>query len=341
VLAISPERIKVSVKILTHQYPSIARAVILTLLYAVWCVLFHLMSMTFVTYFVAAAAHDTTARFEDINEAYSTIEFGIYALGSVLFVLMLKILNPLPVYAPGERWQEFFTVARFEKRFLPGFLNGSVLAGGIILAFLLSGLYQYLGFFVQVDEGPIALAQLSFRIACIAVLTYSEEFIFRGRILRNLQAYSQGAVHDLWAIFFTGIFYTGIKFLQFDLSWMQGITLLLLSASLALRTLSEKDFIFGAGLLTALLVILQPLCSLPIFGNEFSGFLMVKYQALASNPHSVEWTFANTRGEILRFFSGGEGGPLAAFAFQLLLAFDIGRSLVRHKKILSHDSSEV
>jgi hypothetical protein len=340
VLALSPERIKVSVKILTHQYPSIARAAILTLLYAVWCVLSHLFSVTFVTYFVAAAARGTTARFEDINEAYASIEFGIYALGAMIFVVMLKVLNSLPVHAPGERWQEFFTVARFEKRFLPGFLNGSVLAGGIILAFLLSGFYQYLGFFVQIDEGPIALAQLSFRVACLGTLVYCEEFIFRGRILRNLRAHSRGTADDLWAILFTAIFYTAIKFIQFDLSWMQGITLLLLSVSLAIRTLSEKDFIFGAGLLTALLVILQPLCSLPIFGNEFSGFLMVKYQSLAANPHGVAWNFANTRGEILRFLSGGEGGPLAAFAFQLLLLFDIGRSLIRHKKVLSREPSE-
>jgi hypothetical protein len=82
----------------------------------------------------------------------------------------------------------------------------------------------------------------------------------------------------------------------------------------------------GAGFWAALLVVFHPLLGLPVFGNDFSGLFLVKYQAL---PGEQEGTIST-----LRFLSGGPGGPISAFALQLLLLLDIARGIVKYKKSL-------
>jgi hypothetical protein len=98
---------------------------------------------------------------------------------------------------------------------------------------------------------------------------------------------------------------------------MHLLTVFLLSITLSVRQLNDRSFTRGAGFWCGLLVIFQPVFSLPLLGNDFSGVFLVKYQA----PTTA-----------LRLFSGGEGGPLAGFAFQFLLLIEILRSVITFKK---------
>jgi hypothetical protein len=68
--------------------------------------------------------------------------------------------------------------------------------------------------------------------------------------------------------------------------------------------------------------------SLPVFGNDFGGLILIKYQQISSALGSL----GNPDSETTRFFSGGVGGPLASFAFQILMVFDIARNALRYKK---------
>jgi hypothetical protein len=194
-----------------------------------------------------------------------------------------------------------------------------------------------LGFFVQADRAPLAMAALLIRIVSTFAFVYCEEFIFRQRILRCLTrraAFEEVSPanefwHNVAAVAFTGLMYVGIKFYQFEMGWMQALTLYLIALALGLRALLSGDFTLGAGFWCAILIVFQALLSLPILGNEFSGLLLIKYQSLAP-----EMTSDSTYGETLRFITGGAGGPLASLAFQLLILFDILRGTLRYRRRL-------
>ena len=93
----------------------------------------------------------------------------------------------------------------------------------------------------------------------------------------------------------------------------------------------------AAGFWSALLIVFQPILSLPILGHDFSGWVLIKYQAIVPEAASDSFNIiepASTYGDTIRFITGGAGGPLASFAFQLLLIFDILRGAIRYKKFL-------
>jgi hypothetical protein len=273
-------------------------------------VLYRLLVLTFVTYFLMAS----NAKFQDISDAYGSNEIVIIGIGSFLFILFLRFLHPLT----STTTDEIFTPQRFEKRFVPGFLHGAVLAVFVAAAFLLSGLYRYLGFYIQFEEAPLALVGILLRVAALFALAYCEEFIFRYKVMFALRR----EVPDLYAAGLTALLYCGVKLLQFDLSWMQLITLFLISFALSIRTISDGDFMRGAGYWAGLLIVLHPFLSLPILGNEFQGILIIKYQG------DIE--AAGTS----RFLTGGIGGPLSSFALQLLFLIDVLQGIYRNKKIL-------
>lgn len=247
---------------------------------------------------------------------------------ALIFTLFIPLLNPLS----STSFREIFTPDRFEKRFLTGFSQGAVFACAVILAFLMSGTYRYLGFFIQIEDTSFALSNVVLRSLSLGSLIYCEEFLFRNKLLNYFKIGLENALPDsfttqLWGAVLLSVTYCGVKSLQFDLGWMHLLTLFLVSMSLSLRTLRTGDFTDGAGFWSALLILIHPLLSLPILGNDFSGLILVKYQsAIPSNSPT-------TLGNLLRVFSGGQGGPLSSLALQLLFLVDVTRSILRYKQV--------
>ena len=200
---------------------------------------------------------------------------------------------------------------------------------GCDLGLLVSGNYRYLGFFMQMDEAPFAVITVLVRIAALGAFAYCEEFLFRQKITRDILKQIRGnrPTHSDGSLVTAGvvsILYCGIKVLQFDLGIMQLFTLFLISLSLSMQTFIEGDFGRGAGFWAALLIVFQPLLSLPALGGDFSGLFLVKYQpATPDGPDGL-----------MRFLTGGAGGPLSSFALQLLLALSIARGIFVYKKRL-------
>jgi membrane protease YdiL (CAAX protease family) len=271
--------------------------------YAAFMAAFRLVVLTFITYFLMSSQ----ARFQDISEIVSANEIMVISLGSLLFVILLRALNPLT----STSTEEIVTGLRIEKRFFPGFLHGAVLALGVVIALLLSGLYRYLGFYIQFEEAPLAVTNALLRVAGLAVMAYCEEFIFRHKIMNSLRR----GMPDPAAAILTALLYCAVKALQFDLGLMHLATLFLLSLGLAVRTITDGDFSRGAGFWAGLLIVFHPLLSLPVLGSDFQGVLMVRY---AEDEASAGY----------RLFAGGSGGPLSSFAFQLLLALDLAQGLM-------------
>ncbi len=278
--------------------------------YLRWTLGFRLLVLTLITYFLMSA----DLRFQDISDAYSANEIMLVALGSLSFILLLRALNPLTTTSA----REIFTGERFENQFAPGFLQGSTLAFGIVLAFLMSGLYRYLGFFIRFEEAPLAFVGILLRIAGLGVLVYCEEFIFRHKIL----GYLRSRIPDFAAVVITAIVYCGVKWTQFDLGWSHLLTLFLLSISVGVKTVNEGDFARGAGYWAGILIVFHPLLSIPVFGNEFQGVLLVKYQE------------TETESAIFRYLTGGQGGPLSSFAVQLLFILDVAQGILKNRTIL-------
>jgi hypothetical protein len=298
--------------------------------YAGWVTVFRLLVLTFVTYFVMTSSASHSARFEDISEAFGSNELTLVGVSAMIFVIVLRLLNPITTTTT----EEIFTPQRIEKSFLPGFFHGALVGSGLILAFLLSGLYRYLGFIVQFEDLHISLPGIVIRVIAVLGWVYCEEFVFRHKILKysaslpfslSSDPHRSAGLAQYAAIVTTSLVYCAVKMLQFDLGWMHLLTLFLVSAALSLRTLADGDFAGGAGFWAAVLIVFHPILSLPIFGNEFSGIVLVKHQTgLDLDPEA--------QAGMARFFSGGAGGPLSSFAFQLLLILDIVRGILRFRR---------
>ncbi len=285
---------------------------LLMLSYAVWIILVHFLSLTFITYFLSIPH----SRLQDINDSLSSNQVSLMGLASLIFTVLLWRLHPITSVERGD----IFKRERFENSFVPGFLKGATYSGALILFFILVGAYRYLGYFIQFSAVPLDVVNVIFRMLALAVLAYTEEFLFRFKVV----SYFKDQIPSWLSAQLIAFLYCGIKLLQFDLSFMHLLTLYLLSLVLFYRSEETGTFERGAGYWAGCLIVLQPLASLPIFGNEFSGTLMIKTNS--------QLTFTG-----LKVFTGGEGGPLASLAFQALLLLDLLRSILtrRQTQILS------
>jgi hypothetical protein len=288
------------------------RAARYTGFYLGWVVASRLIVLTLLTYVLVRSTRDV--RLQDISEAFSSNEILIAGFSALAFVLIIRFLSPFSTAGKTDR---LFSPEAFEARFIPGFLRGSILAWAIALAFLLSGHYRYLGFYIQFEETVVAFASVFLRIAALGCLVYCEEILFRKKILYAFRE----RLSPAWACVATAIVYCAIKMLQFDLGIMHLTTLFLLSMALALRCFVTGDHLYGAGFWGALLIVFHPLLGLPIFGSSFPGVLMIKYQG--SGLEAATGLFRifqeETDSRTLLFLTGGIGGPLSSFALQFVL----------------------
>ena len=296
--------------------------------YIAWTLAFRLLILTFITYFLMSSGR--SPRFEDISETFGANELTVMGLSSVLFVGLLRAFHPITSTTTAE----ILTPVRFEKYFLPGFVHGAVLAAGVTLAFLISGHYRYLGVFLQFDEAPLAFLTMFVRVLALGAFALCEEFIFRHRISRDLLKLIRGGKpvtlsSSLVTAGVVAILFCGVKIIQFDLGFIQLFTLFLISLSLSIRSLVDGDFGRGAGFWAALLIVFQPLLSLPALGGDFSGIILIKFQSTALTGSEASDTVA-------RLLTGGPGGPLSSIALQLLLGLDILRGVFVYKKRLSN-----
>lgn len=306
----------ISLRNLAVQYDWALRAAGYPLLYAGWILIFKGLILSLVTFFMASRP---TTTFQEISETLTANESSLLGVAALLFVMLLFWLNPLTTTTRSE----IFTPQRFEKKFIPGFAQGAVLCSGLVLAFLLSGAYRYVGFFIQTEDTALASIGLAVRVSALGLLLFCEEFIFRQKMYAHLRAHAPDAV----SVLVTSLAYVGVKLLQFDLGIMQTTTLLLLSVAIFYRNAADGDFMRGAGFWVAIALIFQALLSLPILGTEFNGLVLIKYQSAIAGGLDVGTASS-------RFLTGGIGGPLSSFVFQLILVVDALRGLLRHKKIL-------
>ncbi len=272
---------------------------------------FRLLTLTLLTYFLISS----NSSFQDISDSYSANELTLLGLGTLAYIFLLLALHPVT----STTKEELVSGYRLEKHFIPGILQGSILAVSLVTAFLIAGYYSYVGFFIQLEGVPLAVLSIALRTLALLGLVIGEEYLFRQRIQNHLR----GAYPDFTSVLLTSILYSLLKFFQLDLGWVQSLTLFLLSVSLGLRALENVDVLRGAGYWAGMLLVFHTLLSLPVLGSDFQGVLTVKYLLQS-----------DTSGDGARWLTGGLGGPLSSIGLQLILTFNIASHLVRNKKLL-------
>ncbi|MBS1963840.1 MAG: hypothetical protein JST04_16640 [Bdellovibrionales bacterium] len=287
------------------------RALALALAYLSWNTAFRLVVLSVVTYFMARSG----STFGEISETTNTNLILVCGFAALSFLFVLTQLNPIATVSRSE----IVTGHLIEHRFYPNFLRGAVFACVFAFAGLVGGYYHYVGFFVQSDAPALALFGLLFRATSIVLMVYVDEFIFRGRFMAHIR---DGA-HPARSIVLCALFYTLSKSLEFHLGWAHLITLALLGTALSIRTYLHRNFAEGAGLLAGFLMVAHVAFSLPIFGNESQGFILLRYDIRF-----------DVDAPMIRFLTGGLGGPLSSIVVQAAILFDILRNLYREKKSL-------
>lgn len=287
------------------------RALILALFYLGWNSVFRLIVLSLVVYFMARSG----APFAEISETTNKNQILVVGIGCLGFLFLLTQMNPIATVTRTE----IITGNLIETQFYPAFLRGAVLACAFAFGGLVAGYYQYVGFFVQSDTPAVAIFGLLFRAISILLMVYIDEFVFRGRFMAHLR----DQTHPLRTIVLCALFYTLSKQMIFHLGVAHLLTLVLIGTALSLRSYLHRGFAEGAGLLAGLLIIAHCGFSLPIFGNEAQGIILLRYDIRLDIDAPT-----------IRFLTGGLGGPLASIAVQALLLLDIVTNALREKKSL-------
>lgn len=287
------------------------RALILALSYLGWNAAFRLIVLSLAVYFMARSG----SLFPEISETTNKNQILVVGIGCLGFLFLLTQMNPIATVSRTE----IITGNLIETQFYPAFLRGAVIACLFAFVGLVAGYYRYVGFFVQSDAPALAIFGLLFRAISILLMVYIDEFVFRGRFMTHLREQT----HPLRTIILCALFYSLSKQMLFHLGFAHLLTLGLLGTALSLRSYLHRGFAEGAGLLAGFLVIAHCGFSLPIFGNEAQGIILLRYD--------IQW---DIDAPMIRFLTGGLGGPLSSVALQALILFDITTNAFREKKSL-------
>jgi len=288
--------------------------------YAIWILVFRLFILTVLTFFLVPQS----PRLEDISEVISANEILIAGTASLSYLILIQFLHPIVLIGKGQ----IFTWKHFGTSYIPGLIRGAVLAGGILLAFKLAGLYEFLGVFLNIEDTLVVVGSVGTRILAVIALVYCEEFLFRGKILGLLREH----FHDLQACVAISILYCLIKWIQFDLGIMQTLTLFLISIALSLSVVNKQHFTLGAGFLAGLLLVFHPLAGQPILGTDFHGLFLFKYQGSSGEVAGLLTGYLGeyTDSRLNLFITGGIGGPLSSFALQSMFMLYVLFQLAIH-----------
>ena len=292
---------------LFYKSPWLSQALRFMVSYGAWILLFRFIYVSIVTYFNISPQ----SRFQDISDSIHNYSLSMSGTSAFLFIAFIAALRPMTQFDPNE----FYQPRILEKQWLMGFIKGTTLSGLLSFFFILAGYYKFIGFYLHPTEAPLEFAQTLLRIFSIVILTYSEGYLFFVKL--------PGYLHSKLPVWMTALsvafFYCITKYLQFDISPLYAVSLCSIALSLYSRTLISGHFYESAGFWAAILIIFNPLLSLPVFGSDHFGILILKPELTLARDISPHW------------ITGGLRGPLCSPVFQLFLIFDFIRNMIRYK----------
>ena len=302
-------------KALFYRSPWLFQALRFMLSYGAWILLLRFIYVSIVTYFNISPQ----SRLQDISDSIYNYSLSMSGASTLIFILLLASLRPLTRF----NFQDFYQPKILERHWLLGFFRGTLVCGVLIFFFILAGYYRLIGFYLHPTEAPLEFAQTLLRVLSILILTYSEGYLFFIKLPEYLHSKMPPKVppkippwiSSLWI----ALFYCLTKYLQFDLSLTHTACFFSIALSLYSRALNSGHFYEGTGFFSAVLIIFNPLLSLPIFGSDHFGILILKPELTLTQDLSPHW------------ITGGLKGPLCSPILQIFFIFDFIRNMMRYK----------
>lgn len=269
--------------------------------YVFWILFFKSLVLTLLTYYFRI----TGGKLQDITDTWNTNELTLVGLSTGIYLVLLCLLYPLTSTSILEltSWQ------RIKRQYLPGFFSGFALGMLFLLALWSAQLFRFLGLYFQLDEASLLASNLFPRMIAIALLISGELYLFQYKLFNPLRR----SLGDIGAAVLIATLACLVKELQFDLSYTQLFTFLLLTFFQCIKTAIDGDFHKSAGITTGFFILFHPWMSLQILGNEFQGIFLTKIET-----SSEAWGTEGLK-RLARWMSGGPGGPLSSGIFQLIL----------------------
>ena len=287
--------------------------------YWIWLSAFHLVGMAVVTYGMLGA----TPGVREIADQYYSNAWTIQGWGSLLFFLAAWGLS---VADPGP-WSEM-SRSSWKTHFLPPFLRAAGASTAWILLLMAATPFQYLGAGFSWSEAP--WSALTWLTRCVGWFGWAigDEAVFRKLLLSRLRRWfsSRGdetpwVRHgDLLSVLVVTALGVLTRAFGQNLGLSQTLTLTLLGLVLGFRVCSGRHYLGGAAMLAASALVFQGLFSLPLLGQEQTGLWLLKFSP-ASSPSFSPFP------ELMRFASGGAGGPASSGILQLFLLGALARIL--------------
>ena len=272
------------------------------LAYLTWIVIFKFLSLSLITYFFVVLTSPNSVELKEISETLNLFEIPILGLASFLFVVFL---DGFKTKYNAKNLTPSFTKER--TNFFLGFLRGLFFATSFVLFCIFTNHYQYEGSFYYLFNTPLFFITFVFQIIGVGLLCYCEETLFRKKILLSFS----NSISFLPKIIFCSVFFCLIKVIQFDLQFLQVLTLFLVSVLLSIKSFNNSTFDFNTGLLCGLIICWSTLFGLPVFNTDFSGILPITINHDIVSPSGIE--------DYYSFLSGGKHGPLSSNLLQLTM----------------------
>lgn len=294
------------------------RPVIVTLLfYLAVSQLAHTLLYTIVTYMVSLSAKTGPEFSNTVNEISGQYLLLSLALGALLLTVTIWQADRA-LYRQVPFWNELhrpvWQLDRVRKEeLLRGVSNGTLAALVYLIFFTLAGQISYLGVYITSTIGTAIFPFFFMDLIALATLLVCEEFLFRHKILRNLQT-QMGATS---AVLLTAALHIFVRHWQVQLETLDYFNLACLNLTLGYFYVKNGKCQRGLGFIWALLSMLHNFGGLPLWGLESPSVFLFKATPRAST-----------------LLNGGASGPLGGAAILgILMLFMLGAYLTWKREL--------
>jgi membrane protease YdiL (CAAX protease family) len=271
----------------------------------------HTLLYTIVAYIVSAADKTGTDFGNTVNEIAGQYYFFSFSLAALLMTFTTW-QGDRALYRHDPFWNEnhqpVWQLNRLTKEeLIRGISSGAIAAFIYLSLFTLSGRGNFLGVYITSTLGTPVFPLFFLDLAALSALLFCEEYIFRHKILRRLlQQFTPGT-----AVCLTAAAYLAVKYLQFELGWMDYLNLSLMNLALGYFFLKSGKAHRGIGFALVLVLVLHSLAGLPLWDSESPSFFLFK-----ATQRNAEILF------------GGGAGPFAGLALSsIFVVFALGGAI--------------
>ena len=244
-------------------------------------------------------------------------EYNLFIASASSFFTAAILLSSFPINS--ESWQAFRRF-RFTGDHTHSANIGFILSLILIGALMLTRKFSFWGFLFQGEDLLAILMNTLSRIGLLAGFFFSQEYVFRAKLLPRVAAFTQNFFKGLGnrgiaaiSCMATALIQIAVFSFHLDLHHYEWITQFLIGTIVSLWVYSGKHFSHGALTLTVFATVVHVMSSSAILGAEFSGFLTMKPLAEVSR------------------LSGGSHGPLASLV-AIVIAGGIAIRLLFRKR---------